>query len=84
MVQKFKIYEFDERTDLNDTSGNYIIQVKVSTKAEKLSRKAQKLSFQHNQAIKELIRELEKHNPDVDFNDFMHDDFGFFTGELIS
>ena len=80
-MKKFKIYEFDESTDDNNID---IVKVKVSAKAEKLADKCRKLSMQHTNTLSELMRELNKDNPDVDFESFIHDDFGFFTGELIS
>ncbi len=83
MKKKFKIYEFDESPDFTEANRN-IVKVKVSLKAEKLSKQAQKYNLKHNKAILELIRVLTKDNPDVDFQDFKYDDFGFFTGELIS
>ena len=30
------------------------------------------------------MRELSRDNPDISFNDFFYDDFGKFTGEIIS
>lgn len=77
----FKIYEFDESSSLEP---NVIVKVKVSLKAERLSKKCRKLAGEYQNTLSKLMRELNADNPEIDFNDFFYDDFGFFTGELCS
>lgn len=79
--KKFKIYEFDESSSLER---DVIVKVKVSAKAENLSLKCRKLMFQYQETLQKLMRELSRDNPDISFNDFFYDDFGKFTGEIIS
>ena len=80
MVDKnFKIYEFDESSSLEK---NVIVKVKVSVKAERLSKKCRRLMKEYQDTLSNLMQELNKDNPDVDINDFFYDDFGHFTGEL--
>lgn len=79
--KKFKIYEFDESSSLES---DVIVKVKVSSKAERLSIKCRRLMFQYQETLRNLMSELNKDNPEVDFNDFFYDDFGKFTGEIIS
>lgn len=79
--KKFKIYEFDESSSLES---DVIVKVKVAPKAERLSIKCRRLMFQYQETLQNLMSELNKDNPEVDFNDFFYDDFGKFTGEIIS
>ena len=80
-MKRFRVYEVDENINL---SGNNIVEVKVSAKADKLASKCRKLKEQYKSTLSALMKELNKDNPEVDFSKFMQDDFGYFTGELIS
>lgn len=81
MTEKYKIYKFDEGI-LNPN--DVVIEVKVSLIAERLAKKCRKLKKEYQETLSKLMKELNKDNPNVEFNNFFQDEFGFFTGELIS
>ena len=81
MTKKYKIYKFDEGV-LN--KNDVVIEVKVSLTAERLAQKCRKLKKEYQETLSKLMKELNKDNSDVEFNNFFQDEFGFFTGELIS
>ena len=82
MKKQYKIYEFDEKGDYY--SGYRKIPVKISKKAEQLAIKSQELNQKHNDTVQLLFAELQKDNPDIDFSDFIGDDFALFTGQVIN
>lgn len=83
MKKQFKIYEFSEKSE-DCYEGYRPVTIKVSKKAEKLSLKSQQLFVKHNKVVDELFRELQKDNPDMDFSDFIGDDFAIFTGQVMN
>ena len=83
MKKQFKIYEFDEKSE-DCYEGYRPVAIKVSKKAEKLSLKSQQLLIKHNKVVDELFRELQKDNPNIDFSDFIGDDFAMFTGQVMN
>ena len=80
MKKQFKIYEFDEST----YAYKNIVPVKVSKKAEKLAKKSQQLFMEHDAVVDALFRELSKDNPNIDFSDFIGDEFAMFTGQVLN
>lgn len=82
MQKQYKIYEFDEKGDCY--SGYRKIPVKVSKKTEKLAIQSQKLNQKHNDIVQLLFEEIQKDNPEIDFRDFIGDDFALFTGQVIN
>jgi len=78
--KQFKIYKFDESTYCYKN----IVSVKVSKKAEKLALKSQRLFMEHDAVIDALFIELSKDNPNIDFSDFIGDDFAMFTGQVLN
>lgn len=83
MKKQFKIYEFNEKSE-DCYEGYRPVAVKVSKKAEKLSKKSQELFTKHGKVVYELFRELQKDNPNIDFSDFIGDDFAIFTGQVMN
>ncbi len=75
-----KIYKFDEST----YAYKNIVSVKVSKKAEKLAKKSQRLFIEHGEVVNALFEELTKDNPEIDFSDFIGDDFAMFTGQVFN
>ena len=83
MKKQFKIYEFDEKSE-DCYEGYRPVAVKVSKKAEKLALRSRRLFTKHDKIIDELFIELQKDNPNIDFSDFIGDDFAMFTGQVMN
>ena len=83
MKKQFKIYKFSEKSE-DCYEGYRPVAVKVSKKAETLALKSQQLFIKHGKIVDELFRELQKDNPDMDFSDFIGDDFAIFTGQVMN
>ena len=83
MKKQFKIYKFEEKSE-DCYEGYRPVEVKISKKAEKLAKKSQQLFMEHDAVVDALFRELQKDNPEIDFSDFIGDDFALFTGQVMN
>ena len=82
-MKQFEILEFPEGDciTINGCHTNELVKIKVSKKARKFANKSQEYCTRHKDAIVDLMYELKKDNPEVEFSGFDSDEFSFFTGE---